>query len=54
MKNMSLSVSVGIAECPGGRKMPMADRLKKVDISLYAAKAAGWGCIGVRAAASGS
>ncbi len=52
LNNVALSVSVGIAECPSGQKMPMADLLKKADVSLYAAKAAGRGCIGARAAVS--
>ena len=49
--DISLSVSVGIAECLGGQKMSMAELLKRADVSLYAAKAAGRGCIGARAAA---
>ena len=44
----SLSVSVGIAECLSGQTMPMAELLKKADQSLYAAKAAGRGCIGAK------
>ncbi len=48
----SLSVSVGIAECLSGQKMSMAELLKNADISLYAAKAAGRGCIGAKATAS--
>jgi diguanylate cyclase (GGDEF)-like protein len=50
-EGVSLSVSVGIAECLSGKHMAMAELLKKADISLYAAKAAGRGCIGARAAA---
>ena len=47
--DISLSVSVGIAECLGGQKMSMAELLKNADVSLYAAKAAGRGCIGAKA-----
>jgi diguanylate cyclase (GGDEF)-like protein len=43
----SLSVSIGIAECPSDEKMTLAQLLKKADLSLYSAKAAGRGCIGV-------
>ena len=46
---IALSVSVGIAECLGGQKMSMAELLKSADVSLYAAKAAGRGCIGAKA-----
>lgn len=42
----SLSVSIGIAEFPSGEKMSLAQLLKKADLSLYSAKAAGRGCIG--------
>ena len=42
----SLTVSVGIAECLAGQKMPMTELLKNADRSLYAAKAAGKGQIG--------
>lgn len=44
----SVSVSVGVAECLSGQNMPMAELLKKADLSLYAAKAAGRGCIGAK------
>ncbi len=47
-REMPLSVSVGIGECPSGRRMSMAELIKKADLSLYAAKAAGRGCIGAR------
>ena len=50
-EGVSLSVSVGIAECLSGKHMDMAELLKNADVSLYAAKAAGRGCIGARAAA---
>ena len=50
---VSLSVSVGIAECLGGQKMSMAELLKSADISLYAAKSAGRGCIGAKAPSPG-
>lgn len=45
---ISLSVSIGIAECLSGQDMPMAELLKLADLSLYAAKAAGRGCIGAK------
>lgn len=46
--DVSMSVSIGIAECLSGREMPMAELLKLADLSLYAAKAAGKGCIGAK------
>lgn len=46
----ALSVSMGIAECRSGQRMPMAELLKQADMSLYAAKAAGRACIGPRVA----
>jgi diguanylate cyclase (GGDEF)-like protein len=44
--DVSLTVSVGIAECLAGQKMSMTELLKNADRSLYAAKAAGRGQIG--------
>jgi diguanylate cyclase (GGDEF)-like protein len=44
--DVSFSVSVGISECLEGQKMSMTELLKNADRSLYAAKAAGKGCIG--------
>ncbi|GEM_PF-6697028 len=52
-QGVALSVSVGIADCMSGQKMAMADLLKQADVSLYAAKAAGRGCIGARVGAHG-
>ncbi len=49
--DISLSVSVGIAECLSGQKMPMAELLKNADLSLYSAKGAGRGCIGAKVTA---
>lgn len=46
----ALSVSMGIVECRSGQRIPMAELLKQADMSLYAAKAAGRGCIGPRVA----
>lgn len=49
-KAPGLSVSIGIAECLPGQRMPMAALFKQADLSLYAAKAAGRACIGPRVA----
>lgn len=44
----TLSVSIGIAECRSGQRIPLGHLMKRADLSLYAAKAAGRGCIGAK------